>query len=279
MNKSNTSLLALLSLLLFIHHINGDADSHDHAGSGVFRYEDNTLPDCICITGIDNKDINCDKADKGIQDSQSYIDKASNNCLQACKEGKFDNENTFRCLQYFSFLVQIHSFCPTNKVNETLIHIFLDECPDCLEKPYNTPSAPKCSEELDCNSTMSQQNDAQYVLDNCRNTASSNPTCTPKCNETWYRVQGYHRMCSHKDLSEKFDEIYDDALKTAVCNYECNVPHTLAINCTHPRNKNYKSDRDKYPKPDIDLTGGSQKFFINIIGLTFIIIGIIYAVV
>jgi len=63
------------------------------------------------------------------------------------------------------------------------------------------------------------------------------------CTEQIRMVEGIHRMCSHEDITENFDEKFDMYIDLwGLCDgIQCNVPDTIDVNCSLQRNVNITS--------------------------------------
>ena len=83
-------------------------------------------------------------------------------------------------------------------------------------------------------------------MDNCVS------TCNDPCPETFREVESYHRLCDHDDISEAFDEAFDQnpwadtvcAADVAHCNVAGEEDHVL--NCSAPINAEALAWRLKY---------------------------------
>mmetsp|Transcript_6677 Transcript_6677/g.5939 ORF Transcript_6677/g.5939 Transcript_6677/m.5939 type:complete len:294 (-) Transcript_6677:251-1132(-) len=292
-------MLYLLSLLLItIILTNG---SGDHAGHS---HSDETIADCECTTGITTSelDTNCDDADfqSNLVALESYL--TDNSCEQYCEDFALteETEAAFTCYQVFSLLVQYHDYCPSGTVDEEMFHEYLEVCPDCYQNHHQYPGAVSCDADLNCTDSEHQEEDVAYVLEYCitecpdedqGDVVSTNADTDGHddhdehgtCEEVWQHVEGYHRMCAHTDLSEDFDELYDqavDAFSTTVCqDIHCNVPweYNNTATCTSSENTKYNTLRGTYGDlviADI-VDGANQKSIITLL-TTIIIIATVF---
>ena len=180
--------------------------------------------DCSCASGWSNADLDnygCDSSalQTTLDELQHFL--MEETCIQYCSDLAYtggDDEIAFMCFQAWALTLQFHTYCPSGTVNETLVHGYLEECPDCLEKHYQYEGAPNCTTTLDCTDTADQEEQVNFVNDNC--IEDCNQTV---CDARWLAVESYHRTCSHAELSEEFDTIYDGAFDATECDYHCNV--------------------------------------------------------
>jgi len=288
-------MLYLLSLLLItIILTNG---SGDHAGHS---HSDETIADCECTTGITTSelDTNCDDADfqSNLVALESYL--TDNSCEQYCEDFALteETEAAFTCYQVFSLLVQYHDYCPSGTVNEEMFHEYLEVCPDCYQNHYQYPDASDCDADLNCTDSEHQIEDINFVLDYCidacpddidditTNADGDEHEDHESCEELWQHVEGYHRMCSHTDLTEafdeKYDELFDSAFTDTVCqDIHCNVPweYNNTATCTSSENTKYNTLRGTYGDlviADI-VDGANQKSIITLL-TTIIIIATVF---
>jgi len=239
-----------------------DSDDHDHDHEDMY--------DCSCTTGIATEDLTCGD-DAVIDDIQSFM--VQNGCKQYCDahehagethlEYDGDTKLAWRCFQAFTALIQYHDYCPTGRVNETLIHEYYEVCPDCLQEHYQYENAVACDETLNCTDSVDQEDQINYVNANCIS------ECGTGCAEAWRTAEGYHRVCDHDDLSETFDTLFDNlAWDETVCNqslihcnYEWEEDHT--IDCSSELNEEFKENLDMYGAFDLDDVGesGTAQYF------------------
>jgi len=222
-------LLGLVSAALAQH----DHD-HDHGSP-------EGTPDCHCVNGLtpDDLDIACDD-DEQLVDIQAYL--VDNDCKGYCEDQEIHFEEhdpelpAWRCFQMFSLVNQYHDYCPSGAINETLFHIYLDECPDCIGETHYDEDAPDCDMTLNCTDGNAQLTAINYVVNNCID------TCEGNCTTVWQTVEGYHQICDHDDLSEEFDEIFDNlAYDETACGEDvhCNVVSNATTNCSSTANAYY----------------------------------------
>lgn len=255
------------SLILFglIYATTAQHSGHQHTSE---------IPDCECTTGIstDDLDIMCDGSSSdgssSLEQLQAYL--VENNCDQYCAVHTMMNEDhmmyigttepAFKCFQAYTNLIQYHDFCPSGSVNETLLHLYLSKCPDCLQKHYEYESAAECDGALNCTDIADQEYEISFIQTNCIT------ACGTGCTDAWQTVEGYHRMCAHTELSEEFDTLYDSLAWTeTVCTeteIHCNVPweDDYEADCSSDLNKEYKSKLDMYGEFDLDESGISKHF-------------------
>eukprot|EP01084_Bolivina_argentea_P183033 315901_1 len=235
--------LILLPIITFVSY--GQHMGHSHT--------DPNLYDCGCATGLFSEEDNFSCDDQNVVSAlEKYI--VQNNCMMPCMSSDMNvydsNEAGFRCLQAFTLILQFHDYCATLSVNETLIHEYLDHCPDCLQQHYYYEGANECSGHLNCTDIAAQLESINYVKNNCIDTCSAT-----NCQSKWLEVEGYHRMCYHHELSQDFDSIYDQSFKDTTCDFHCNVPwdHNYIINCSSIANMKYGTWRIEYG--DFDVSG------------------------
>ncbi len=241
------AIIFLLNGLLFgLSSSSGDDDHDGHQHSSEDLY------DCQCTTGYTvESDIKCGEATKIISGLESYL--VENKCDAYCANEAYtgSTEDEFKCFQAFTLVIQYHNYCEFGTVNETLIHEYLEKCPDCKEQHHQHEGAPDCDGSLKCTNTTDQVAKIMFVKNNCVTTCDD-ALCVP----SWQTVEGYHRACSHHELSEEFDEIFDSLLSTtSVCdNIYCNVPweQDYTANCTSEVNHEYEHEFEEYGKLDLE---------------------------
>merc|ERR1719499_1772499 len=239
-----------------------DDDHHDHDHS-----HDGDTPDCECITGLttDDLDVACNDTET-LTEIQHYL--VDNHCIDWCElhngtqewnanywmelagdtdsdtdhDHDHDDHNAegeepgWICFQAFSLLNQYHDYCPSGAINETLFHIFLDVCPDCIGDTHYDEDAADCDMTLNCSDGNAQLSAINYVSNNCMD------TCDGNCTTVWQMVEGYHQICDHDDLSEEFDTIFDNlAYDETACGEDvyCNVVGNTTVNCSSTSNGYY----------------------------------------
>ena len=98
-----------------------------------------------------------------------------------------------------------------------------------------------------------QEDAIDYVLDNCID------SCEDPCPAKFVEVEGYHRICDHDDISEEFDEAFDEnPWKNTVCSVtesHCNVEEEEdhKINCSSPLNRELYMIKMDGGYDDLDL--------------------------
>merc|ERR1719410_1123066 len=227
-------------------------DSHDHSG----HQHTSDIQDCECITGYTTENLaeNCDNAP--IVQLQEYM--MENNCDSVChlhgdeQEYEGTTEADFRCFQAYTLLLQYHDYCPSGAINESLLHDYLEVCPDCLQKHYQYENTPECDGGLNCTDTTAQETEIQFVSQNCVDTCEKS-----ECAESWQVVEGYHRMCAHDELSEEFDTLYDSlAFAETECGEDihCNVPweEDYSADCSSELNEDWTAYVTQYGELDLD---------------------------
>ena len=210
-----------------------DDHDHDHDEHG----------DCSCITGISTAELdeNCDDADfdSNLAAVEEYL--MEHECKQYCSDGEYTgltSEDAFICVQVWALYGQYHDYCISGTVNETLFHEYLDSCPDCAQDTYQYEGAPDCDTSLNCTDGDAQLEAVNYVLNNC----IGDNECDDECPERFRETEGYHRLCDHDDISQAFDEAFDqNPWSNTLCSTDvvhCNVAeeanHTL--NCSSEAN-------------------------------------------
>eukprot|EP01084_Bolivina_argentea_P215874 366595_1 len=237
----------LISIITFISAAMGDHMGHSHM--------DENLYDCGCATGLFSEKNNFSCDDKNVVTAlQNYI--VTNNCMMSCNASdmnKYDgNEQAFRCLQAFTLILQLHDYCGNLSINMTLIHEYLDHCPDCYQHHYYYEGADECPGYLKCqNEGLALKQTGQYVIRYCID------QCIGGCETQWKYFEGYHKMCYHNFWSAEplFDKYYHQALEATKCDFHCNVPgdHNYVINCSSQANMKY--DMWRIEHGDFDVNG------------------------
>lgn len=225
-------LLGLISAILAQHDHDHD---HDHSAA-------EGTPDCECVNGLTTEDLDIACADEDqLNDIQDYL--VDNDCISFCVDQAINFEDydpelpAWRCFQMFSLVNQYHDYCPSGAINETLFHIYLDECPDCTGATHYDPDAPDCDMTLNCSDATAQLEAITYVSDSCIE------TCEGNCTTLWQEVEAYHQICDHDDLSEAFDTIFDNlAYDETACGEDvhCNVvANATEVDCSSDSNAYY----------------------------------------
>ena len=280
-NCSSQANMGYADLLSMYDAIDVD-EIHDDGHAG-HQHNDDSVADCSCITGITTDELNCDDAANEIDDLQTYL--TDNECDKYCHHEMFhgDDDESFECFQVFALVLQYHDYCETGTVDEELIHEYLEVCPDCKQEHYYVEGAVECDGSLNCTDTTAQDTDIEFVFNNCDAAA-----CGDGCIDRWRRVEGYHRMCDHHDLSEEFDKLYDDLLGESACtNISCNVPweEDYTPNCSSSANSDYTAlltdfgpldtsdivtDDTTTIQPDM-MSNANHIIVLGVIGLVFIL--------
>lgn len=235
-------LLALVAAALAQHDHDHD---HDHGNS-------TGTPNCECVTGFDETelDVACEDEDQ-LNEIQAYL--IENDCISYCEEQEIHFEDfdpeipAWNCFQMFSLVGQYHDYCASGAINETLYHIYLDECPDCIGQTHYDEDAPDCV-AVDCTDATAQLTAINYVVANCIS------SCDDPCEATWQEVEAYHQTCDHDDLSEQFDTIFDNlAYDETTCEeVHCNVVSNATTDCTAENNEYYYEHWEEYGDLDVD---------------------------
>merc|ERR1719499_608036 len=251
--------------------LDDDHHDHDHSHTG-------DTPDCECITGLttDDLDIACNDSET-LTEIQHYL--VENDCIDWCElhngtqewnanywmeldddtdtDTDHDHDHNAEgeepgwiCFQAFSLLNQYHDYCPSGAINETLFHIFLDVCPDCIGETHYDEDAVDCDMTLNCTDGAAQLSAINYVSNNCMD------SCDGNCTTVWQTVEGYHQICDHDDLSEEFDTIFDNlAYEETACGEDihCNVVGADEdADCTADENEWYYEHLLEYGVLDLD---------------------------